>query len=866
MTASTTRVEDPSARHRLPYDIEPVHYDLRLAPDLDSATFAGKVTIAAQVRVSTERIQLHAQELEITNATVASSAPIGTTVSPGDQEDRIVLALDAPAGEGPITIELSFTGTLNDMLCGFYRSTFTDDQGAIRTIATTQFEATDARRAFPCFDEPDRKATFSISIDAPEGTEAFSNGPAVNVTVLDGGARRFEFAPTIKMSTYLVAYVVGPLVATEPVDVDGIAVRVVHVPGREQLTGFALEIAAHSLRFYADFFGLPYPGQKLDLLAIPDFAFGAMENLGCVTFRETALLVDRDNSSQIELERVADVVAHEIAHMWFGDLVTMKWWNGIWLNEAFATLMELMCVDSFRPEWQRWASFGMERDAAMATDALHATRPVEYPVGPPEEAQGMFDVLTYQKGAAVLRMLERYLGAETFRDGIRLYLSTHQLGNTDTPDLWSALAQSSNEPVEQIMDSWILQGGFPLVNAERLGSQLTLTQEPFAYSAANGSSAIGQGWRIPVTARACNGKVESAEQTVLLGDIPATVEVPEHAPVVVNAGGWGFYRVRYDTNGLQRLAPVLPTLATLERFNAVSDTWAAVVAGRMALADSLLLGESLRRDGDPDVWGQVIRPLQFVDHVVDEDGRQLLRRYVRALAGPAFAELGWNRRDGDTDRTATLRAELVGVLGGLGADEEVRRHCLDAHSAALAGTNRLEPDLANAVVRVVASAGGEAEFESFLARFRNPPTPQEEVRYLYALAGFEPAELSGRAFAIAVNEARTQNGPFLVQMLLANRSNGPANWRRLVGEWDHVTSRIPANIVPHMLQGAKLLCSDPELAESVRSFLGEHPLASAQRTVDQIVERLGVNVDLVARLRPGVAAELAAGIERLARA
>ena len=866
MRASTTAVDDPSARHRLSYDLEPVHYDLHLAPDLESATFAGSVVIAADVRNPTDRIQLHAQDLEITAASVTTTEPVGVRVTPGSHEDRIVLGLDSEAGPGPITIELSFRGILNDMLCGFYRSTFTDDQGTARTIATTQFEATDARRAFPCFDEPDRKATFSISIDAPAETEAFSNSPVVRVTPMDGGTRRFEFAETMKMSTYLVAFVVGPLVATEPVDVDGTQVRVVHVPGREHLTGFALEIAAHSLRFFSDYFGLPYPGDKLDLLAIPDFAFGAMENLGCVTFRETALLVDRDNSSQVELERVADVVAHEIAHMWFGDLVTMKWWNGIWLNEAFATLMELLCVDAFRPQWQRWVSFGMQRDAAMATDGLHATRPVEYPVGPPEEAQGMFDILTYQKGAAVLRMLERYLGAETFRDGIRRYLTTHQLGNTDTFDLWNALAHASNEPVEQIMDSWILQGGFPLVSAARQGIQLTLTQEPFAYSSGNGSSAIGSGWRIPVTARSCNGKGDPGEHTLLLHDTPATLEVPEQLPVVVNAGGWGFYRVRYDPDSLHGLASVLPSLATLERFNAASDTWAAVLAGRMELSGSLLLGESLRHDADPDVWAQVIRPLHFLDYVVDGDGRDLLRRYLRALAGPAFARLGWTRRKDDSDRTATLRAQLIGALGGLGADEDVRRHCLDAHAAALAGTELLEPDLAAAVVGVVAAAGGEAEFESFLSRFHNPPTPQEEVRYLYSLAGFEPAELASRAFDIAANEARTQNAPYLLQMLLASRPNGPATWQRLVAEWDQVTTRLPANTVRHMLESAKLLCSDAELARSVRAFLAEHPLPSGQRTIDQVVERLGVNVDVVKRLRPSVTAELTAGIERLAQA
>jgi len=288
---------------------------------------------------------------------------------------------------------------------------------------STQFEATHARRAFPCWDEPAFKATFGVTLVVPEGQLAISNAAEIAREPLDGGPHngkvRFSFARTMVMSTYLVAFVVGPLETTDPVDVDGTPLRVAYVPGKRHLADFALEAGAHSLRFFTDYFGIPYPSDKLDLIALPDFAFGAMENLGCVTFRETALLVDPETASRLEHERVADVVAHEIAHMWFGDLVTMKWWNGIWLNEAFATFMELLAVDDFKPDWERWVSFSTGRAAAMNTDGMQATRPVEFPVAAPEEAEGMFDVLTYQKGASVVRMLEQYLGAETFREGIR---------------------------------------------------------------------------------------------------------------------------------------------------------------------------------------------------------------------------------------------------------------------------------------------------------------------------------------------------------------------------------------------------------------------------------------------------------------
>ncbi|HLX89927.1 MAG TPA: M1 family aminopeptidase, partial [Acidimicrobiales bacterium] len=654
--------------------------------------------------------------------------------------------------------------------------------------------------------------------------------------------------------------------------------RVVHVPGREGLAEFALDAATHALRFFSDWFGIAYPAQKLDLLAIPDFAFGAMENLGCVTFREAMLLVDPSRASRIELERIADVVAHEIAHMWFGDLVTMKWWNGIWLNEAFATMMELLCVDAFRPEWRRWVSFGYERDVAMATDGLHSTRPVEYPVGPPEEAQGMFDVLTYQKGAGVLRMLERYLGAEPFRDGIRRYLAAHRFANTETSDLWDALEAASGAPVRQIMDSWILQGGFPLVLAERSGDDVRLHQEPFAYAPGSGSSAIGRHWRIPVLARPLPGPGNGAhprsgtatsdeppatkETKVLLGDEPQLVPGAAGA-LVVNAGGSGYYRVHYDEQSLPALATEFGRLEALEQFNLVSDAWAALVAGRSSLGEFLILAEAVRSELDPDVWTPVMGALGFLDHVVDDETRVSLAAYTRALLGPAFATLGWEKRPGDSERVDTLRGTLLGTLGTVGTDEEIRADCRRRHAAYLAGEAQLDPDLLPAVVSVTAASGGEREFEAFLARHHAAANPQEELRYLYALAGFVQPELAERVFTLALTEVRTQNGPFMVQALLAQRDNGPATWARLRDHWAAAQERFPSNIFPRMLDSVKLLCRDPVLGNEVRDFLSSHPVPSGQRTVDQVVERLGVNMTLAAHLADKTAGELSAGIDRL---
>ena len=862
MTGGTSS-GDLSLRYRLPYSVSPRRYRLHLAPDLETETFTGTVAIEAVAHEQLHSITLHAQELSITSARVTSG---GQAMEPStrddvEHDDRIVLELPRPVPAGALEIEIAFGGKLLEQLSGFYLSSYTDAAGERRSLAVTQFEATDARRAFPCFDEPDRKAVFSVSVDVPPGMAACSNSPVASERPGPGGGSTVTFADTIPMSTYLVALVVGPLVRSEAVEVLGTPVRVVHVPGREHLTGFALEVASHALRFFTEWFGLAYPAQKLDLVAVPDFAFGAMENLGCVVFREATLLVDIDRASRMDLVRVADVVSHEIAHMWFGDLVTMKWWNGIWLNEAFASFMEIAAVDDFRPEWERWVDFGVERDSAMATDALDSTRPIEYPVGPPEDAQGMFDVLTYQKGAGVLRMLESYLGPDTFRNGIRRYLVRHQLSNTETGDLWDAIEQESNEPVRRIMDSWIFQGGFPLVTADRHDHALALRREPFRYGPAHSHSAIGDGWPVPVLARRLG---RQGTERLLVEDDP--VELATAAPAVVNAGGWGFYRVTYDPASLAALAGRCAELEILERYNLLSDTWASLVAGRAGLAGFLHLAEAMRRDPEAGVWRTITGALEFLDRAADDETRALVAGYARALVGPSFAALGWERTSGEGERTATLRAELLRCVGGVGADPEVQRECLARFAAAGDGGVALDPDLAPSVLAVVARAGGRREFDEMIAGYRDPPTPQEGVRFLQNLGRFEDAELAGRAFRIATTEARTQDGPFVISILLANRAAGEDTWAKVEDDWNDLQARFPANIFPHMLEAVRLLFRNPETVTRVQRFLADHEVPTGQRTVEQAVERLRVNHALGQRLIGSLGDDLSAGIDRLSPA
>ena len=471
-----------STRTACPRVARPTRYDLRLRPSLDEATFVGSVAIQLDIEHDTSQLVLNAAELTIDACSVGG---IVATWELDESTDRMIITPSQPITAGTATLNIEFAGILNDKLRGFYRSTYVDDAGTQHVIATTQMQSTDCRRAFPCWDEPEFKAVFGVTLDVAEGLTAISNGPEIERTTADGRTV-VRFADTMIMSSYLVAFVVGELEVSEPIDVNGIPLRIVHVPGKSHLTEFGLDVGAFSLRWFEEYYGIKYPSDKVDLVALPDFSAGAMENLGCITFRENLLLVDPATSTQNEREVVADVVAHELAHMWFGDLVTMRWWNGIWLNEAFATFMEIAACDAYRPDWERWTSFGLERTVAFETDSLASTRPVEFEVRSPADCEGMFDVLTYQKGGALLRMLEQYLGVERFRAGVSHYLRTHSYANTETNDLWDAIEATSGEPVRRIMDSWIWQPGYPIVTAslEPTGdgaTALMLSQQRFRF-------------------------------------------------------------------------------------------------------------------------------------------------------------------------------------------------------------------------------------------------------------------------------------------------------------------------------------------------------------------------------------------------
>ncbi|MDE0607736.1 MAG: M1 family metallopeptidase [Acidimicrobiaceae bacterium] len=838
---------------RLPTHVVPSRYQIELEPDLDSATFFGSVAIEVEILEATDEIVCNAAELDVKSASIVLAN--GDRITPEYRLDadaeRLHLTLATNANPGTAHIELTFSGILNDRLRGFYRSTYKDEDGREQTIATTQFQSTDARRAFPCWDEPAYKATFATTLVVDQDHLAISNTAVVRETSAAGDKRRVSFAETMPMSTYLVAFVVGPLELTEPTDVDGVGVRVVHRPGQGHLTAFALDVASHALRWFSEYYAIPYPSDKVDLVAIPDFAFGAMENLGCVTFREVLLLIDPESATQPELQTAAAVINHELAHMWFGDLVTMKWWEGIWLNEAFATFMEVSCSDAYRPDWDVWTTFCRGRSAAFATDALKATRPIEYPVVTPSEAEGMFDILTYEKGASVVRMLEQHLGADRFRDGVRHYLTTHAYANTETGDLWDSLETTSGEPVRRIMDGWIYQGGYPLVELTETPHGAAVSQQPFALDPAGAldtSEADDRTWAVPLQTRGPGVGRDDSERFLLDGPAATLTGRSIDDFVTANADASGFFRVLPNPGMIA--AAVSGELNASERHAVVDDAWALTVAGRMSAQSFLETALRFVDENDLAVWQALSGAFRTLRRFVDGDAGSTSRynRDVGELARGALHRIGLQPDDNDddtgtgNDRARELRATLVSVLGTVADDPEI---------IAASPKLRHDPDatLAAAALTVVAHNGGRAEFDEIRAASAEASDPQTEQRNLRALADFRDTALAEELLeAIVSGDVRTQDGPYLIRRALTNQTVGAHVWAFVASHWDLLTTRFPSNSVARMLEGIVMLDTGDQVA-AVAEFLADHPVPQGRRQVAQHLERQRINAAFRSRVR-----------------
>ena len=657
----------------LPEQVIPTHYRITLAPNLTDFTFAGEVSISLEIRSPSMSVTMNTAELEIISTSLSQQGrPINvSTINLDRESETLTLSLDEALQVGSAELSISFTGELNDRLLGFYRSSYLNMEGEETFLAATQFESTDARRAFPCWDEPERKAKFDVTLLVAENLIAVSNMPVQSEHSIENGIKSVTFGTTPIMSTYLLAFVVGDLASIEKRSDSGTLMRVWTTRGKEEQGRFALDTSLELLDFYNDYFGIPFPLPKLDHLAIPDFAAGAMENWGAITYREVALLVDPENSSAGTRQIVAAIISHEMAHMWFGDLVTMKWWNDLWLNESFASWMGDKAVDAIHPEWEIWTQFlTADTASAFSLDGLANSHPIEQEVNNPTEIGQLFDAISYSKGGSILRMLEDYIGPEDFRTGISDYLDAHSYSNADTQDLWQALGKASGKPVAKVMDSWTKQTGFPVISVNRQDSKLELNQRRFLYENISSDTASKDPteWLVPF-------KISSEKTTSITSSLldrrSAVVDLFEATAgwFKLNPDQTGFYRVSYEADLIEQFRPAIEnlTMNPRDRLGLQGDAYALCRAGYSPVSLFLKLAESYTNETDASVLSDLSSGLRGIDNLIGEsDFHREYQSFCRSIFEPLAARVGWDKSRNEGHLDALFRSTTLSNLGHYG--------------------------------------------------------------------------------------------------------------------------------------------------------------------------------------------------------
>ena len=847
----------PASAQRLPTTVKPSHYDLAFVVDLPRERFEGTETIRVQVAEPTVKVVLNAFEIEFREVTIGSGATAQTAkVTLDEASQTATLTVPQPLAKGDTEIHAKFSGILNSKLRGFYIS-----KTKLRKYAVTQFESTDARRAFPCFDEPSFKATFAVTLTIDRGDTAISNGKVLSD--VPGPAitqHTMKFSTSPKMSSYLVAMTVGDFKCLEGA-ADNIPIRICATPDKRDLTRIALESAQQVLRFYNWYYAIKYPFGKLDVVAVPDFAAGAMENTGAIFYRETDLLAETKSASVGTRKTIASILAHEMAHQWFGDLVTMQWWDDIWLNEGFATWMANKPLAAAHSDWNVDVDEAEENRTALGLDSLNTTRPIHNDVSTPAQIDEAFDAIAYQKGAAVLRMLESYVGAETFKKGINAYLQAHAYGNATSEDFSKSIASSSGKPVERILPTFVNQPGVPLLDVsvacEGNQTAVTLRQQRFAIDPARAETGR---WQIPICVKAPGQSTPSCE---VMTEASHTMKLAGAcAPwVFANAGAHGYYRTAYPSEMLRTLAPHVATdLSAPERLVLLDDEWALVRAGRHTAADYLTLAGGYGREHMSGVLAEVARRFAAIDEDLTTDAtRPRFEAFVRTLLRPLFDEIGFAGPASEPDERRSLRAVLVGTLGTYADDPDVVAKSRAALDRSLTGGPALEPTVAGAIVTAAARHGDEKLFDALTAAAERATSPEDQYRYLFALADFRDPALAQRGLERSLTpQLRSQDTAIYLARFLVNPASRSLAWTFVKEHWAALEPKVVISLGDVNLTRSLGAFCDARSRDDIKAFFAAHPLPGAARTLTQTLEQINNCIALRDKQTPAVAAWLAA--------
>ena len=847
----------PGAAQRLPSAAVPVHYDISVEPNLGAASFEAAERIDVTLAAPATAIVLNAAEITFKDVSItAGGRTQRARVTLDAEKEQATLSVPAPIAAGPATIEIAYAGRLNDDLRGLYLSKANN-----RRYAITQMEATDARRMFPSFDEPAYKATFALTAVIDQGDTAISNGAVISDEPGPRpGKHTVKFATSPKMSSYLVALAVGDFVCNEGAS-DGIPIRICSTPDKKALTGFALEAAQHIVQYYDQYYSVKYPFKKLDIVAVPDFSAGAMENTAAIFYRETLLLAEPNAGAGTRYD-IAVVLAHEIAHQWFGDLVTMQWWDDIWLNEGFANWMMSKPLKAWHPEWHVALSETADNQKALRLDALESTRPIRSRATTPAEINELFDPIAYEKGAAVLRMVESWVGEEPFRAGVNAYIDRFKYGNARAEDFWATLTASTSKPVDRVMRTFVDQPGFPLISVDASCSagkaSVALTQQRYRMTSAAPST--GQVWQVPV----CLHTPDGGTSCEILDTARKTVVLRSCSPwTMPNADGRGYYRSSIAPAALKALAGHVADLSGPERLTLIADEWALVRAGTHDVGSYLDLASHYKSERSAEVLSDLAGTLTAIaEQLTTPATRPAFQAWVSELLTPAAQDLGWTftrspSASAAEDDARTARATLMRELGLVARDPRTIEQARTLVERELAKPGTVEPTLLSAAVTVAARSGDAALYEQYLARAKASVDPEERYRYLYALTSFSDPALVRRTMEYVLGpDVRSQDTKLFIASLLTNEQARDVTWDLLRERWSAVqqkTGEFVGNTV--IVSALSSFCSAGR-AKEIKTFFAAHPVPDAERTLAQTLERIDRCAALAGAQAPGLAAWL----------